>query len=89
MKKPSLQLTFRDGKPLVGYLRLPRPAGTKAVRTAPARPGILVDYAADGTAIGLELLTPNAETGDVLNEVLVALGLAPLPEQDLAPLRVA
>lgn len=89
MKRPYLEVTFRKGKAIAAYLYLPRPTGTKAARTVEVRPHVLVDYAATGEPIGIELTAP--ATVDVLsmNEVLDEIGAPPLGSDDLAPLRAA
>ena len=89
MKRLYLEVTFRKGKPLAAYLYLPRPAGIKAVRTVEARPHVLVDYAGDGSAIGVELTAPSEVALAQVNDVLHELGLAGLAPEDLAPLRAA
>ena len=89
MKSPYLEVTFRKGRPVAAYLYLPRPAGARAARTEEARPTILVDYAPSGEPIGIELTAPSQTLAATVNSVLKELGLGPLDEQDLAPLRAA
>ena len=52
--------------------------------------GVVADYAADGTLIGLELTSPRRITGETLaavDRVLVAAGLTgPSAREELAPL---
>jgi len=89
MKQPYLEITFRRGKPLAAYLYLPRPPGARSARTVEARPSVLVDFAADGAPIGVEILAPREVDATVINGVLAEFGLAPLPTADFAPLRAA
>lgn len=89
MKHPYLEITFRRGRPFAAYLYLPRSGGAKSVRTAEARPNLVVDYAADGTPIGIEILAPTQVEASEINAVLAELNLDPLPAADLAPLRAA
>ena len=89
MRQRYLEVTFRKGKPLAAYLYLPRQAGVKSVRTVDASAGVLVDYAANGEPIGLEITTPTHVTVDQINAVLETLGLSSMPAEDLAPLCAA
>ncbi len=89
MKHSYLEVTFRKGKPIAAYLYLPRPTGARAARTVEVRPTVLVDYAATGEPIGLELTAPSHIAADVVNEVLLSLGLPPVDAAELAPLRAA
>ena len=57
MKDRYLEVTFRKGKPLAAYLYLPRSVGAKSTRTEEALPGVLVDFAASGEPIALEIVT--------------------------------
>ena len=89
MKETYLEITFRHGRPLAAYLYLPREGDEKSARTEQAAPGLLIDFAADGRPIGLEVTTPGKVSAATINRVLSGLGLSPLPEADLAPLRAA
>ncbi len=89
MKDRYLEVTFRKGKPLAAYLYLPRSVGARSVRTEEAGPGIRVDFAADGSAIGLEITAPSTITVDQVNAVLARLGAAVIGPEELAPLRAA
>jgi hypothetical protein len=89
MKESYLEITFRHGRPLAAYLYLPREGSAKSARTEQAAPGLLVDFAAEGRPIGLEITAPGKVTAATINRVLASLGLAPLPDADLAPLRAA
>lgn len=89
MKEPYLEITFRHGRALAAYLYLPREGDEKSARTEEATPGLLIDFAADGRPIGLEITAPNRVSADTINRVLADLGLATLSDADLAPLRAA
>lgn len=89
MKGRYLEVTFRKGKPLAAYLYLPRPTGAKSARTREAAPGLLVDFAASGEPIGLEITAPARVTVEQVNRVLAELGLGTIPPEDLAPLQAA
>jgi hypothetical protein len=89
MKERYLEVTFRKGKPLAAYVYLPRRAGVKSVRTEEAMPGLLVDYAAGGEPIGLEITAPGQVTVEEINAVLEKLGRAAMGPEELAPLKAA
>jgi hypothetical protein len=84
MKEPYLEITFRHGRPLAAYLYLPREGNEKSARTEEAFPGLLIDFAAGGRPIGLEITAPGKVSAATINGVLAGLGLAPLPDADLA-----
>lgn len=89
MKTPSLQVTYRKGKPIAAYLYLPRRSGDRAKRTTEPIEGLLVDYAADGRPIGLEIRSPGYVTVEQINDVLDQLGLGRIKAEELAPLQAA
>lgn len=85
MKQPYLEVTYRHGRAMAAYLYLPREEGDASARTAKAGSGILVDFAADGRPIGVEITSPSQVSAEDLNAVLASLGLPPLDPADLAP----
>jgi len=89
MRQPYLEVTYRHGRPIAAYYYLARQLGQKVHRSQRADYGIVVDFSADGTPIGLELTAPGAITVDKLNAVLVGLGQAPVAPADVAPLAAA
>lgn len=89
MNERYLEVTFRDGRPLAAYLYLPRRTGVKAARTVQASTGILIDYAAGGTPIGIEITAPGAVRVADINRVLRSLGLKAARPSELAPLKAA
>jgi hypothetical protein len=89
MKERYLEVTFRKGKPVAAYLYLPRCTGVQSFRTEEARPGVLVDYAATGEPIGLEITAPGQVAAEEINAVLEKLGLATMGPEELAPLKAA
>jgi uncharacterized protein YuzE len=82
-------VTFRDGKPLVAYLYLPRSPGDRSVRTERREGGLLIDYAADGRPIGIEITAPEGLLREILNGVLADLNQEPVTDRELAPLDAA
>lgn len=89
MQERYVEVTFRKGKPLAAYVYLPRRTGVKSTQTVEAAPGILVDYAASGEPIGLEITAPHQVTIAQVNAVLTRLGLAAMAPEELAPLHAA
>jgi hypothetical protein len=89
MKHRYLEVTYRKGRPVAAYYDLPRCGSDRSVRTEVARDGLLIDYAADGRAIGIEISTPSRLDLASLNDVLAGVGQAPADRDDLAPLLAA
>ena len=89
MKQRYLEVTFRNGKALAAYLYLPRPTGTKSVRTADFGDGLLVDYTSSGEPMGLEITAPGEVSVARINAVLAEIGLEPLAPDESEPLRAA
>jgi uncharacterized protein YuzE len=89
MKERYLEVTFRHGRPIAAYYYLPREANQKGVRTRRVEPGLIVDFTAEGQAIGIEITTPAKVSLAALNKVLKELGHAPANEADLAPVLAA
>ena len=89
MSQPFLEVTFRRGKPMAGYLYLSRRPGDRVAHSHPIDDTLVVDRTADGRAIGIEILDPAAVTPDRLNALLVELHEPELPAAEFAPLRVA
>jgi uncharacterized protein YuzE len=89
MSEPYLEVTFRHGRALAAYYYLPRQTGQKSVRTRRVEPGLIVDYADDGQAIGIEITAPSKLTLAALNAVLDELGQARASQTDMSPLIAA
>ena len=89
MKNCYLEVTFRQGRPVAAYYYLPRSADQKSVRTRRVEPGMIIDFSAEGQAIGIELTAPDLLSLRELNAVLEQLGQAPATEADLAPVLAA
>jgi hypothetical protein len=70
-------------------LHLSHQTGEKSAKTGPSADGLLViDYAQDGKAIGVEITAPTAVPLKRLNRLLGDLGDAPMNEPDYLPVRV-
>ena len=89
MKETYLEVTFRHGRAIVAYLYLEREPGEKSCRTRRVEPGMVIDFNAAGRAIGIELTAPGLVSLPVLNQVLADLGISPMTQADLAPLKAA
>ena len=85
MKERYLEVTFRHGRPVAAYYYLPRETNQKSVRTRRVEPGLVIDFTADGQAIGIEITTPAKVSLAALNAVLRELGHPLASQADLAP----
>jgi hypothetical protein len=90
MTERSLQITYRKVRPFSAYLHLSHHTGQKSAKTMPSPDGLLVvDYAASGRPIGIEITAPLAVPLERLNRLLTDLGEPPLAEQEYRPVRAA
>ena len=89
MTEVSLEVTYRDGRPWVAYLYLPRKKKEKSDHCREAKPDMVLDINEEGRLIGIELLAPELVTLEAVNGILQEYGLEPLKESDLAPLLAA
>jgi uncharacterized protein YuzE len=90
MIERSLEVTYRQGRAFAAYLYLARSTAEKSARTVASTDGLLVvDYDAEGRAIGVEITTPGAVPLERFNGLLAELGEAPLAEQEYQPVRAA
>lgn len=89
MSAISLQITYRKGRPFAAYIYLAHQPGTKSSRTEQIGPGLVIDYAADGSPLGIEVISPGFVTEGEINAAFERLGLEPPPTGELAPFRAA
>ncbi|MEO6594942.1 MAG: DUF2283 domain-containing protein [Planctomycetota bacterium] len=89
MKQEYLEVAFKEGRPLAAYYHFARREGDTSVRCEEAEGGLVVDYAADGRPIGIEITAPSRLVPSQFNELLTRLGHAPLAPEELAPLTAA
>lgn len=83
-------MVYRKGRTFAAYLHLSHPTGDKSARTVASPDGLrVVDYAASGEPLGVEITAPQAVPLDRLNQFLAELGEPPLAEQDYRPARAA
>ncbi len=89
MSTISLQVTYRKGQPFAAYIYLTRHPGEKSARTEHVTSDLIVDYAADGRPLGIEIVTPEAVPTEDILRVFDGLGLGRPADAELAPLRAA
>ena len=89
MKHRYLEVTYRNGKPIAAYFYLARESEDASARTERREEGLLVDFAADGRAIGIEITSPGSLSLAALNRALAALNQEPATPDELAPLAAA
>jgi uncharacterized protein YuzE len=89
MSSLYLQITYRHGKPFAAYISFPHPPGTRSVRTEQVNPELVVDYAADGSPLGIEIVSPGHVSLAEINAVFDNLGISRPAASDLEPLRAA
>lgn len=89
MKHSYLEVTYRKGRPVAAYYYLPRQDTDASARTERNEGGLLVDFALDGRAIGVEISSPSQLDLEQLNRVLARLGHGPVQREDIAPVLAA
>jgi len=89
MSDRYLEVSYRHGKPFAAYLFLPRRPGDRSARTERFGETLVIDYADDGRAIGIEIIHPQAVSSDEINHALAHVNQSPLAQSELAPLRAA
>jgi hypothetical protein len=87
MNERCLEVTYRRGIPLAGYLHLGRSTDEAAARSERAECGLVVDLDDAGRPIGIEITAPSLVTTGAMNRVLEQFGLEPVDPADLDPLR--
>jgi len=89
MKKTFLTVTYRHGRPIAAYLQLPRQQGDRPEKTERIDDVLLVDRAADGRPLGVEIIDPSQFDPDRLFDLLRALGQTDFDRRDFLPLMAA
>jgi len=89
MRTLSLQITYRKGKPFAAYIYLAHAPGTKSARTEQVTPEVLIDYAEDGTPLGIEVISPGRVSQAEVAAAFGRLGMEPPSAAELAPLLAA
>jgi uncharacterized protein YuzE len=86
MNRFSVQVTYRVGKPLAAYIYLRRKPGQRSARTERVSAEVLVDYAADGSPLGIEIVSPAHTTLEEINQAFDRIGLERPQPRELQPL---
>ena len=85
----SLQITYRRGKPFAAYIYLDRKPGIQSARTEEIASDLLIDYAKDGTPLGIEIVSPGSVSITEIQDVFDRLGLRRPALAELEPLQAA
>ena len=75
---PTLEVTYRHGEAWAAYLFLRRESGQRPARSRPVSSGVVIDFAKDGTPLGVEITAPHLLSMALLNAALRTLGVAPV-----------
>jgi hypothetical protein len=86
MDERYLEVSFRLGKPIAAYFYLPRQPGDHAARSVKHEGGLVVDFAPDGRAIGVEITSPATLSVEALNRALRAVSAPAASGDELRPL---
>jgi uncharacterized protein YuzE len=89
MSDRYLEISYRRGKPFAAYLFLPRRPDDRSARTERFSEVLVIDYAADGRPIGIEIVHPQIVTADEINQALATVDQPPLAAEDFSPLKAA
>ena len=88
MSQVSLEVTYRQGRPVAAYLYLPRRAEDKAEHSR--RVGSLVaDLTNDGRLIGVEFTSTQNVDATALDRLLAEYHASQISRDELAPLFAA
>ena len=86
MTRPYLEISYRGGKPYLGYLYLKRRAGVaESVRVGQ----LVIDLDGAGQVLGIELLAFDSDTIATLQSELRQRGITSVTKAELAPLQAA
>ena len=86
LKHPFLEVTYRRGKPVAGYLYLGEPSSGAPCETKHVRLDGLVDIDSNGEALGVEFLAPGFVTPEDIQAIVRCLHGVPVPTEDLSPI---
>ncbi len=85
----SLQVTYRQGRPFAAYIYLHAGPAQNSARSERVSSEVLIDYSADGTPLGIEIISPEHVSFDEINAAFDRMGLARPEPSELEPLRAA
>lgn len=89
MKRVSLKVTYRRGRPIAAYVQLPRQQGDSVASTQRIDEVLLVDRSADGRPIGVEITDPSQFDPELFANLLRSLGQPEIDREELLPLAAA
>lgn len=89
MSTLSLQITYRKGKPFAAYIYLTAGPRPRSVRTEQVGSDLLIDYDADGSPLGIEIVSPQVVPEAEILATFDRLGIERPSAAELAPLRAA
>jgi len=82
-----LETTYRNGRPFSAYYYLPR-VGNETVAVSRLSGNLVIDFAADGRPIGIEMPGVVDTTAAELRVALAAAGMPQAAEDELRPLQL-
>jgi hypothetical protein len=82
----DLEMTFRDGRLMAAYFHLQSRNVTEVARSKRAADGMVVDFAADNTPMGIEFVAPSKVSLGSVNQLLVSIGQSPASADELWPI---
>jgi uncharacterized protein YuzE len=85
-REPYLEMTYRHGRCLAGYLYLPRDPKDSVIRSEPRGEDLVVDFSAEGKPIGIEILTPARVRPEDIVAILHELNISTVDQEELTPL---
>jgi uncharacterized protein YuzE len=89
VKRISLKVTYRRGRPIAAYVYLPRQVGDHVATTERLDAAVLVDRTTDGRAIGIEIVDPSQCGPDRVMGILQSLGQPEVDRDEFQPLAAA
>jgi uncharacterized protein YuzE len=85
----SVQVTYRKGQPFAAYIYLQRSPGRRCAMTRKVSSEVLIDYAEDGTPLGIEVVSPGHVSLEEIHAAFDLIGLARPDREELGPLQAA
>ena len=82
MSDRCLEVGFRNVKAFAAYLFLPRHPDDRSARTERFSEILVIDYADDGRAIGIEIVHPQVVKVEEINRALAHVDQSPLRAVD-------
>jgi hypothetical protein len=79
-------MTFRDGRLMAAYFHLHSQPGAAVACSKREADGMIVDFGADGIAIGIEFVAPSKVSLGGVNQVLQSIGQAAASADELWPI---